>query len=201
MIGAGASSARRPAGADCCLRLRGCSRAVDIRQALEVTETSGGWYNAGIVDGKNKIVPSVTFRLRKKAEGDFGGVSLNVVFREPPAAGGTAEEEWDEVFIQNVPFAEGNADRTDDRPPGEGIHGRTSADRASKSWNTASSATCGRASLPRPAASQWVELGDDRRAASADHAIIPSTLTLRARSASVPTPHAERRPRSAARSA
>ena len=85
----------------------GCSSRVDIRQAVEVTDTTGGWYDAGIVDGKNKIVPTVSFRLRKKGEGDISSVSVNVAFREPPAAGGTAEEPWDEVFLQNVPFAEG----------------------------------------------------------------------------------------------
>ena len=35
-------------------------------EALEVTDVSTGWYDAGVVDGKNKLVPSLTFRLRNK---------------------------------------------------------------------------------------------------------------------------------------
>jgi hypothetical protein len=86
----------------------GCSSSLDIEQALELADTSGGWYDAGIVDGKNKIVPRVTFRLRKKADVDIDSVSVNVVFRHPPAPGSTTEDEWGEAFIQNAEFSEGS---------------------------------------------------------------------------------------------
>jgi hypothetical protein len=85
-----------------------CTSSVDVKEAIDVTGSSAGWYDAGIVDGKNKIVPSVTFRLQKNAEADVDAVSLNVVFRHPPADGGNTEEDWDEVFVQNVRFSEGN---------------------------------------------------------------------------------------------
>ena len=85
-----------------------CSSPVDIKQSVEVVEPSGGWYDAGIVEGKNKIVPGVTFRLSKKADVELDVMALNVVFRKPPAAGATEEEEWDEVYLQNVRFSEGN---------------------------------------------------------------------------------------------
>jgi hypothetical protein len=84
-----------------------CTPHVDLKQALEITDTSGGWYDAGIVEGKNKIVPMVTFRLRKKADVDIDSVSVNVAFRYPPAAGATTEEELDEVFLQAAQFSEG----------------------------------------------------------------------------------------------
>lgn len=90
-----------PAGA-------GCTSSVDVKEAIEIVESQGGWYDAGIKDGKNKIVPSVTFRLRKKPDLDVSGVALNVVFRHPPAPGTTTEEDWDEVFLQNAKFDEGN---------------------------------------------------------------------------------------------
>jgi len=86
----------------------GCTSSVDVKEAIEIVESQGGWYDAGIKDGKNKIVPSVTFRLRKKQDVDVSGVALNVVFRHPPAAGATTEEDWDEVFLQNAKFDEGN---------------------------------------------------------------------------------------------
>jgi hypothetical protein len=81
-----------------------CSSSVNVKQAVEVTETGGGWYDAGIVDGKNKIVPMVSFRLQKRAGADLDSVSLNVAFREPPPPGGNTEEQWDEVYLQNVKF-------------------------------------------------------------------------------------------------
>ena len=84
-----------------------CTPDVDLKQALELTETSAGWYDAGIKDGKNKIVPSVTFRLRKTPDADIDQVSVNVVFRHPPPPGAADEEEWGEVFIQAADFTEG----------------------------------------------------------------------------------------------
>jgi hypothetical protein len=89
------------------ISLAGCHRSIDVKQALEVADTSSGWYDAGIVEGKNKIVPSVTFRLKKKADADLAGVALNVVFRHPAPAG-ASEEDWDEVFIQRAEFRDAN---------------------------------------------------------------------------------------------
>lgn len=88
----------------------GCSQSVDLRESVEIVEISSGWFDAGIVDGKNKIVPSVSFRLQKDEGTDLDGLALNVIFRHPPAEGSTTEDEWDEVFVQNAAFAEG--DRT-----------------------------------------------------------------------------------------
>jgi hypothetical protein len=88
-----------------------CNRSVDIKDAIEVVETSSGWYDAGVVEGKNKIVPSVTFRLKKKGAADVAGVALNVVFRHPAPPGANVEEDWDEVFLQRVEF--GGADQTE----------------------------------------------------------------------------------------
>jgi hypothetical protein len=84
-----------------------CTSNVDLKQALEVTDASGGWYDAGIVEGKNKIVPTVTFRLHKKSDFSADSVAVNVAFRYPPAPGATTEDELDEVFIQNAQFTEG----------------------------------------------------------------------------------------------
>jgi hypothetical protein len=90
----------------------GCNRSVDIKQALEVADTSSGYYDAGIVNGKNKIVPSVRFRLKKKADADLAGVALNVVFRHPAAAGTNVEEHWEDVYIQRADF-KGGANETE----------------------------------------------------------------------------------------
>jgi len=88
----------------------GCGQTVDLKKALQITDSSGGWYDAGIVEGRNKLVPSITFRVRKSIDQDLRPLSLNVVFKRLPPAGapaGTGEEDWEEVFIQTVKF-EGN---------------------------------------------------------------------------------------------
>src|SRR3954468_22788383 len=85
-----------------------CNRSVNVKQALEVVDASSGWYDAGIVDGKNKIVPSVTFKLRKKADADLSTVALNVAFRKVPPPGSTVEEPWEDFYVQRADFKNGN---------------------------------------------------------------------------------------------
>ena len=85
-----------------------CHRSVDIKEALEVVDASSGWFDAGIVDGKNKIVPSVTFKLRKKPEADLSGVALNIAFRYVPEPGTTVEEPWEDFYVQRAEFKNGN---------------------------------------------------------------------------------------------
>jgi hypothetical protein len=88
----------------------GCGRPVDLKQVLQVTDLTGGYHDAGIVDGRNKLVPSLTFRLKTSTSDGLRPLSLNVVFKQlpnPAAAvppGSPAETDWDEVFIQSVPF-------------------------------------------------------------------------------------------------
>ena len=91
----------------CLVLLAACRPAVDVRESVQLADVTSGWYDAGIVDEKNKIVPSVSFRLRKEEGVDLDGVAINVIFRHPPAEGATTEDEWDEVFVQNVAFSEG----------------------------------------------------------------------------------------------
>lgn len=75
-----------------------CTPAVDVQQTVQVTDVSSGWYDAGVVDGKNKLVPSATFRLRRPPDVKLSSVSLNLVFK---AADG---REHDDVFVQRVNF-------------------------------------------------------------------------------------------------
>lgn len=87
-----------------------CSKPVDFKSALQVTDVSGGWFDSGIVDGKNKLVPSVSFRIRKPADVRLRSLSLNVHFKrivDPSKPGLDGEEEADEVFLQTVDFADG----------------------------------------------------------------------------------------------
>ena len=78
----------------------GCSKPVDLKQALEVTELQSGWFDVGVVGGKNKIVPSATFRLRKKADVEIRPVALNIVFKNADGSDSTFED----IYIARVPF-------------------------------------------------------------------------------------------------
>jgi hypothetical protein len=98
------------------LFVAGCSKPVDLKQVLKVTDLSGGYYDAGIVDGRNKIVPSITFRIAKSTDDGLRPLSVNIVFKQLPKAGTVvapgqpAENDFDEVFKQSVPF---NGSQTD----------------------------------------------------------------------------------------
>jgi len=80
--------------------LPSCSPQVDLKQTLQVTDVITGWYDFGVVEGKNKLVPSVTFKLTRPADVKLSSVSLNVVFRKDTG------EEHDDVFVQRVDFRE-----------------------------------------------------------------------------------------------
>lgn len=91
----------------------GCSPPVDLNQALQITDVVSGYHDVGVVDGKNKLVPSITFRLTKSVEDRLRPLSVNVSFKQLPEPGtavppgSPTETDWDEQFVQSVPF-EGN---------------------------------------------------------------------------------------------
>jgi hypothetical protein len=77
----------------------GCGKPIDLKQVLEVTDITSGWFDAGIVSGRNKIVPLVRVRLRKRAPVDINRVAINALFR---AADGKESELDNDVFVQRV---------------------------------------------------------------------------------------------------
>jgi hypothetical protein len=58
----------------------GCGLGVDLEKALAVTDVSSGWYDFGLVDGLNKMVPQVSFRLKNVAEKPLTQIQLIVSF-------------------------------------------------------------------------------------------------------------------------
>ena len=87
------------------LAVSACTRSVDVKQTFRVIELQGGYFDAGIVEGKNKLIPTVIFRIEKNIDEQVRPVGINVLFKKIV---GDAEEEWDEVFVQRVEFSEGN---------------------------------------------------------------------------------------------
>ncbi|MCC7124438.1 MAG: hypothetical protein IT178_06295 [Acidobacteria bacterium] len=70
-----------------------CNRNMDPVASLEPIDVVTGWFDAGIVEGKNKLVPSVTLKLRNKAGESIRSVQINAIFRR---VGET--EMWGEHF-------------------------------------------------------------------------------------------------------
>lgn len=57
-----------------------CGPPVNLTEALAVTDMFSGWYDAGIKDGKNHLVPSVTFRLKNQSDRRLSSVQLSITF-------------------------------------------------------------------------------------------------------------------------
>src|SRR5262245_49303841 len=74
-----------------------CGPSVDLSKALEVTDLLTGYYDAGVKDGKNHLVPSISFRLHNKASKAIGPVQLSVAFWQKGADG-----EWDSSVVQAI---------------------------------------------------------------------------------------------------
>lgn len=129
-----------------------CAPNVDLKNALQVTSVSTGWYDAGIVNGRNKLVPSITFRLKNTSDERVSDVSLNIVFR---AEGET--DDWDDVFVQRVPFGD-NRETDSITVRGErGYTGDPPQSRADMLKNSSFKDLTARV-FARQSSSQWVEL-------------------------------------------
>jgi len=76
-----------------------CSKPVDLKQTVQVTDVSSGWFDFGIQNGKNKLVPSVTFKLKKNGDVNLSSISLNLTFIFIDT-----QEHADDVFVQSVAF-------------------------------------------------------------------------------------------------
>jgi hypothetical protein len=71
----------------------GCDRVNPI-EVLEPVDVTTGWYDAGILeDGKNKLVPSVSLKLRNKSAEPISGVQINAIFRRV-----NEQEMWGEHY-------------------------------------------------------------------------------------------------------
>ena len=77
----------------------GCGPGIDLKQSVQITDISGGYFDAGIKDGKNKLTPSVSFRVSKSVDDAIRPLALNVAFKKISPQG---EEEFDDVFVQSV---------------------------------------------------------------------------------------------------
>ena len=70
-----------------------CVPTVDLTKGLKVTVENSGWYDAGIVNGQNKLVPSITLTLTNVSDQRLNVLQLNALFRRV-----SENEEWGSGF-------------------------------------------------------------------------------------------------------
>jgi hypothetical protein len=59
----------------------GCGPTVDLTKGLQVLDVSTGWVDLGIVNGQNKLVPSITLKLKNVSDQSLIALQVNAVFR------------------------------------------------------------------------------------------------------------------------
>jgi hypothetical protein len=72
-----------------------CSPGADVATAIQVLDVSTGWHDAGIVNGQNKLVPSVTFKLKNISDEPVSTLQANVLFHRI-----NSPEEWGNGFLR-----------------------------------------------------------------------------------------------------
>src|SRR2546430_17726958 len=58
-----------------------CGPAVDLTKGLQVTVVNSGWYDVGIVNGQNKLVPAISFTVKNASARTPGSLQVNALFR------------------------------------------------------------------------------------------------------------------------
>jgi hypothetical protein len=54
---------------------------VDLAKTLKIGNITTGWFDAGIINGKNKLVPSVSFTVTNTGEQTLSALQIFTVFR------------------------------------------------------------------------------------------------------------------------
>ena len=73
-------------------------KPVDLKKDLEVTDVVTGWFDAGIVGGKNKLVPSISFRLKNVSSEPIASVQVMLTFRQVT----DKDVEWGSAFARGI---------------------------------------------------------------------------------------------------
>jgi len=71
-----------------------CGPTVDLTTGLQVTIVNSGWYDLGIVNGQNKLVPSITFTLTNVSDQKLTTLQTNALFRRV-----TEPDEWGSALL------------------------------------------------------------------------------------------------------
>jgi hypothetical protein len=78
-----------------------CDPKVDLTKGLKIDVVNTGWYDAGIVNGQNKLVPSVTVQVTNASDQKLRMLQINSLFRRV-----SEPDEWGSALV-TVAGAEG----------------------------------------------------------------------------------------------
>ena len=73
------------------------SSSQDVSKLLAVTEVKTGWFDAGLENGKNKLVPMLTVTLKNVSQQNVALVQLNAVIRRVGE-----DEEWGGAYTRAI---------------------------------------------------------------------------------------------------
>jgi len=73
-------------------------KPVDLKKDLEVTDVVTGWFDAGVVGGKNKLVPSISFRLKNVSSEPIASVQVMLTFRQVT----DKDIEWGSAYAKGI---------------------------------------------------------------------------------------------------
>ena len=72
-----------------------CGPTIDLKASLQAQDVSTGWADLGVINGQNKIVPSVTFKFKNIGNQPITTLQANVIFRRVGE-----EVEWGSGFLR-----------------------------------------------------------------------------------------------------
>ena len=72
----------------------GCGPTVDLTQGLKVGVLTTGWYDMGIINGQNKLVPMITLKLENTSGRRLNSLQVNALFRQV-----SSKDEWGNAFL------------------------------------------------------------------------------------------------------
>jgi hypothetical protein len=71
-----------------------CGPTVDLARSLQIEVVQTGWFDAGIVNGQNKLVPAARVTVKNNSDQKLVQLQINSLFRH-----GSDAEEWGSAFI------------------------------------------------------------------------------------------------------
>jgi hypothetical protein len=71
-----------------------CGPTIDLTKGLQVSIVNSGWYDLGIVNGQNKLVPTVIFTLHNTSDQKLVTLQINALFRRV-----SENTEWGSGFL------------------------------------------------------------------------------------------------------
>jgi hypothetical protein len=89
----------------------GCGPKVDLTKGLQVVDVSTGWADKGIVNGQNKLVPSISFSVKNVSDQPLKALDINVAFRQ-----NGDQRDWDTEPVMNVAGSDGLAPGATSKP-------------------------------------------------------------------------------------